>query len=108
MGIDWARILFKQMDNSEVKTRGPAEQGDLYVIFSSGKKFYHLKLDNCLHSSRLGWLIGPGSLELGEGMPADHHDHDHDHDGDDEPKGEEAPPKGKAAPREFKKPQPKR
>ena len=106
MGIDWARVLFKQMDNSRVKTRGPAEQGDLYVIFSSGKKFYHLKLDHCLHSSRLGWLIGPAALELGAGMPADHHDHDHD--GDDKPEGEGAPPRGKAAPREFKKPQPGR
>jgi len=104
MGIDWARILFKQMDNSRVRNRGPAnaEQGDLYVIFSSGKKLYHLKLDHCLHSSRLGWLIGPGALELGAGMPAD------DHDGDDKPEGEEAPPRGKAAPREFKKPQPGR
>ena len=110
MGIDWARILFKQMDNSRVRNRGPAnaEQGDLHIIFSSGKKLYHLKLDDCLHSSRLGWLIGPGSLELGTGLPADHHDHDHDPDGDDEPEGEEAPPREKAVPREFKKPQPGR
>ncbi|SVC65678.1 uncharacterized protein METZ01_LOCUS318532, partial [marine metagenome] len=105
MGIDWTRVLFKQMDNSRVRDTGPVnvEQGDLYVIFSSGKKLYHLKLDDCLHSSRLGWLIGPGPIEVGAGMPADHHDHDHD--GDDEP-GEEAPPRGKAVPRELKKPQP--
>jgi len=75
-GIDWERTLFKEVEASKDRRRGPAnmEKGDHYVIFLAGKKVYHLNLDNCLESSRLGWLIGPESLQLREGTPANHRD----------------------------------
>ncbi len=75
-GIDWERILFKEVEASKDRHRGPVdmEKGDQYAVFLAGKKVYHLNLDNCLESSRLGWLIGPESLQLREGTPADHRD----------------------------------